>query len=161
MITRSPFSLQVEDTAGNTALALAGGERDLGGTVYAPLVVTVGDEPELAYPVLPGAPDTNPPDPTPPTRFPAKDVIEAHQDGGAVVATISTSDPDHTITLRVQAEGDGAFDMQATSTGASALAASFASGADEGFHGMGGRARARTCAAGRSSAGCSTIAIPT
>ena len=140
VVTRSPFSLRVEDTAGNTALALAAGEaRPRRHPVRAPGGDGRRRARQLAYPVLTGAPDTNPADPTPPTRFPAKDVIEAHQDGGALVATISTSDPGHTITLRVQAEGAGAFDVQATSTGASALAASFASGADEGFHGMGGR----------------------
>ena len=91
--------------------------------------MSVGDEPELAYAVLPGAPDTNPASPAPPQRFPVKDVIEAHQEGGAVVVTLSTSDPGRTLTLRVHTDGDGAFDVQATSTGASALEASFVSGA--------------------------------
>ncbi len=139
VITRHPFSLRVEDSAGTTTLALAAGDTQLGDTLYGPLVVSTGDEPELAYPVLPGAPDTNPATPTPPQRFPVEDVIEAHQDGGAVVATLSTSDPGRTVTLRVQTDGDGAFDVQATSAGASALSASFASGADEAFHGFGGR----------------------
>jgi sulfoquinovosidase len=141
VVTRSPFSLRVEDAAGHTTLGLVSGAEPVGDTLYAPLSVSIGDEPELAYPVLPGAPDTNPAKPVPPQRFAAENVIEAHQDayGGALVATLSTSDPHHTITLRVHTEGDGAFDVQAESTGASAMAASFASGADEAFHGFGGR----------------------
>ncbi len=139
VITRSPFSLRVEDAAGATTLALAAGASTIGGTVYAPLCVSVGDEPELAYPVLPGAPDTNPASPTPPQRFPVANVIAAQQAGNTVVVTLSTTDPSRSVTLTVQAEGDGAFDVQATSSGASSLSAAFASGADEAFHGFGGR----------------------
>jgi sulfoquinovosidase len=141
VITRSPFALRVENAAGDTTLALAGQPASIGGVLYAPLAASLGDEPELAYPVLPGAPDTNPASPTPPTRFPAADVIDATQDPatGAVTATLSTSDPGRTITLVVKTEDDGAFDVQASSAGASAMSAAFVSGADEAFHGLGGR----------------------
>src|SRR5690349_14599567 len=64
VIERSPFALGVEDAEGRVALALAGGARELGDTLYAPLAWSTGDEPELAYPVLPGAPNTNPASPS-------------------------------------------------------------------------------------------------
>jgi alpha-glucosidase len=140
VIGRSPFSLRVEDASGSTTLALVAGAQSLGGTLYAPLALGLGDEPELAYPVLPGAPNTNPASPTAPQRFPAEEVLDAHEEGGAAVVTLATGDPGgRTITLRVQGEGDGAFDLHVESAGASSLSASFASGADEAFHGFGGR----------------------
>jgi alpha-glucosidase (family GH31 glycosyl hydrolase) len=139
VIARSPFALRVEDAGGHPALALVAGARPLGDTLYAPLAASLGDEPELAYPVLPGAPDTNPANPTPAQRFPAERVVDAHEDGGAEVVTLATSDPGRTVSLRVAAEGDGAFHLHVESAGATAISAAFASGADEAFHGFGGR----------------------
>jgi alpha-glucosidase (family GH31 glycosyl hydrolase) len=140
VVTRSPFSLNVEDAEGHVVLGLIGGARPLGDTLYAPLALSLGDEPELRYPVLPGAPDTNPANPTPPQRFAAGQVLDAHLEGGAAVVTLATDDPGgRTLGLRVEEEGDGAFHVHVESAGASAVSASFASSAGEAFHGFGGR----------------------
>jgi alpha-glucosidase (family GH31 glycosyl hydrolase) len=141
VIERSPFALRFEDADGHTVLALAGAARSLGNTLYAPLGLSLGDEPELAYPVLPGQPDTNPATPEPAQRFTAGKILEATQDAAGAVVKLATDDPGgRTLTLRVAPEGDGAFAVQLdASGGASAISATFASGTDEAFHGFGGR----------------------
>jgi alpha-glucosidase (family GH31 glycosyl hydrolase) len=139
VIDRVPFALRVEDTAGRTALALAASARTAGDVSYAPLTVSTGDEPELAYPVLSGSIDTNPASPTPPARADVRAVIDTSSDGDATVVRLSTSDPARTITLRVAPEGDGAFALRVASDGASSISATFAATSDEAFHGFGGR----------------------
>lgn len=142
VIERSPFALRFEDDTGRTVLALAASARSLGDTLYAPLALSTGDENELRYPVLPGQPDANPVSPVPPRRFAARALLEAKAEGSGAVATLATDDPaGRTLTLKITLEGDRAFlvDVSAGGEGASAISATFASGADEAFHGFGGR----------------------
>jgi alpha-glucosidase (family GH31 glycosyl hydrolase) len=140
VIDRAPFGLRIEDAAGRTALALATGKRTAGDVVYAPLLRSTGGEPELAYPVLPGSIDTNPANPTPARRFSVTGILDATAAGGTATVKLATDDPGGgTITLHVGPEGDAAIALEITAEGASALSAAFASGADEAFHGFGGR----------------------
>lgn len=140
VIDRSPFALRIEDSAGRTALALAGEARTVKDIAYSPLGWSLGDEPELAYPVLKGSIDTNPANPVSPRRFSAVSVLTADVAKDGTTLTLSTDDPDgRKLTLRVAPEGDGAFDLDVEVEGATAISAAFASGADEAFHGFGGR----------------------
>jgi hypothetical protein len=142
VIERAPFALHVEDASGATVLALASGRRTLGDRLYAPLVVSVGDEEEMRVPVLPGVPDTNPHDPVPAKRYAVTSVLAAHESEAGAELTLATDDPEgRTLALEVAPEQEDAFALRisASGGGAKAVALSFASSADEAFHGFGGR----------------------
>jgi len=153
VIETAPFALRIEDGRGRVILALASTTSQIGDVLYAPLAFTLGDEPELRYPVLPGQPDTNPTNPPPPQRFSVGEVLEAGSVGRGARVVLASDDPSgRTVTLTVGADDGGTLALEATVSspdGVAATAATFASGGDEAFHGFGGR-RESTDLAGRS-----------
>ena len=153
VIDVAPFGLRIENDRGRVVLALATSTRQIDDVLYAPLSFTLGDEPDLRYPVLPGQPDTNPTNPPAPRRFAVGAVLEAAQVARGVRVVLATDDPSgRTVTLIVAPDDSGALALAVSVSppdGVAAIAAAFASGPDEAFHGFGGR-RESTDMAGRS-----------
>lgn len=149
----SPVRLTVRDARGRVVLATARGNRRYGGVPYAGLSFTVGPEPELRYPELPGQSGLNPPSEDPTRRYVARRVVATARSGDALRVVLATDDPARRrILLHVAPDAAGTVRLQATVTGArgaSAVAASFASDSREAFHGFGGR-RESTDLRGRS-----------
>ena len=143
VIDRVPFALHINDARGQTVLASVADRTTHGEALYAPLAITLADEPALRYPVLPGQPDTNPVNPPAARRYAAREVVAAASDTKVTEVTLATDSPDgQTIILRVAGEVRGAIRLEATATPSAdvaAVAASFAAGATEAFHGFGGR----------------------
>jgi alpha-D-xyloside xylohydrolase len=143
-IGREPFVVSVRDATGRLVLETTSG--DAGGATYAPIGFVTGDDPELRYPVftdIGNDPDPNPENPVPPGYFSATGVRTLRAEGDAVVAELSTDDPDgRTLELRVFEDEAGTLGIQVTvsePTGVSAVFASFASSSTESFSGFGGR----------------------
>ncbi|MFN8543156.1 MAG: glycoside hydrolase family 31 protein [Candidatus Binatia bacterium] len=143
VVDRSPFALRVDDARGRTALASVRGVSAHGDSLYAPLALTLGDEPGVRYPALPGQPDPNPTDPPPAARYAAREVVAVTGGDKAARITLATDSPaGHTIVLEVSAGVRGSVRVVASAEppdGVVAVAAAFRSGPDEAFHGFGGR----------------------
>ncbi|MFO0756010.1 MAG: glycoside hydrolase family 31 protein [Byssovorax sp.] len=142
VIERAPFALHLEDAAGATVLALGAEARTVDGVLYAPLLLTTGDDDDLRVPVLPGVPDTNPASPRPAESYAIRAVTSATANEQGAEVTLSTTDPEgRTITLHVAPEQDDAFvlSIAASGDGTTAVGITLAAGADEAFHGFGGR----------------------
>jgi alpha-glucosidase len=152
----SPVGLAVADARGRVVLATARGDRVRGGVPYAGLSFTVGPEPELRYPELPGQSGLNPPADGPTRRYVARRVVSTASSGRALRVVFATDDPaGRRIVLHGAPGPAGTVRLQATVTGArgargvTAVAAAFASDPREAFHGFGGR-RESTDLRGRS-----------
>ena len=142
ILDRSPLRLRVLDTRGRTVLRSVAGDRRIAGVRYAPLTLTVGSEPELRVPRLPGAPDPNPAHPAAARRYVATSVLSAHAGPGGMTATLRTSDPaGRRIVLSAASGPAGTIAITALVSGgrAAAVGAAFSSPAAEAFHGFGGR----------------------
>ena len=142
VLDRSPLRLRVLDARGRTLLSSVAGDRAIAGVRYAPLALTVGSEPELRIPRLPGAPDPNPGHPAPTRRYVATSVVAAHAGPRGLTATLRTNDPAGRTILLTAAPGPaGTIAITALVPGGrtAAVSAAFSSPADEAFHGFGGR----------------------
>lgn len=140
---RGSVSIRVRDARGRTVLRTVAGDRIAGGTRYAPLVLATGDESDLRWPVLKGDPDENPATPLAPHRFAAKRVLSIRRAGAGAEVTYATDDPaGRRIALRIAPDSGGTLALTARAEGApgvTSVAASFAAGRREAFHGFGGR----------------------
>ncbi len=142
VVSRAPFALRIEDATGREVLSLADTSEEWDGKLYAPLGLTLGQDSDLLYPVLPGAPDTNVESSQEYLSFSVRDVLDAQQEGEGALLTLATQAPaGRTISLRIAPEGERAFriDVQGSGEGISSIFATFASSTDEAFHGFGGR----------------------
>ncbi len=142
VLDRSPLRLRVLDARGRTVLGSVTGDRSTAGVRYAPLTLTVGSEPELRIPRLPGTPDPNPAHPAAAHRYVATSVIAAHAGPGGLTATLRTNDPARRrIVLTATPGPAGTIAITALVTGGRtvALSAAFDAPAGEAFHGFGGR----------------------
>ncbi len=142
ILDSSPLRLRVRDARGRTVLSSVAGDRSIAGVRYAPLTLTVGSEPELRIPRLPGAPDPNPPHAPRPHRYVATSVIAAHAGPGGLTATLRTNDPARrrfVLTAAPGRAGTIAIDILVPGGRTAAVSAAFASPRGEAFHGFGGR----------------------
>ncbi len=150
---RGGVHLRVLDRRGRTVLSTVGGDREAGGTRYAPLVIATGDEDDLRWPVLPGQPDENPAAPAAPHRFAAVRVVSMRRAGAGAEIVYATDDPaGRRIVVRLAPDRGGALALTARASGArgvTSVGAAFSAGAREAFHGFGGR-RESTDLRGRS-----------
>ncbi len=150
---RAGVRLRVLDRRGRTVLSTVAGDREAGGTRYAPLVLATGDETDLRWPVLPGQADVNPSTPIAPGRFAAVRVLSMRRVGAGAEILYATDDPaGRRLVLRLAPDRGGALGLTARATGAAgvtSVAAAFATRGSEAFHGFGGR-RESTDLRGRS-----------
>jgi sulfoquinovosidase len=160
-VTRQPFRLEFADAAGRPVLAQVensgqqplvvppspspiplGNDTQTRPTLYAPLTFTVGQARDFQYPgsqwngnELSGTEAG--------VQFSARDVVDAQPSGDGVKLTVSTSDPSgRELAVTIAPGPAGAFSVHAEPTpsdGVATLGDSFASQADEAFHGFGGR----------------------
>jgi len=153
VVRRRPYRLTIEGRDGRDVLSTIPSTRRHAGVPYAGLSYSVGEgEPELAVPDL-EAETPNPSSTPAPRRYSARRVLSARRTGRRLRLTLATGDPaGRTITLTIAPGRSGTLRLAAAVSGpagVSAVAASFASGPDEAFHGFGGR-RESTDLRGRS-----------
>ncbi len=143
VVERSPLRIAVRDARGRTVLRSVAGARTVGGVPYAPLALSIGEEPELRVPVLAGEEDPNPANPAAPRRARATRIVRAARAGAGARLTLATDEPSgRRITMTVAPGRDGTFALAARADGVSSLSAAFAAPPGEAFHGFGGRREA-------------------
>ena len=162
VVTRDPVRISFRDRHGRTVLAQVANRRppplvepvtvdpELGGvdllpetTLYAPLTFTVGQEQIEQYPGpgpfvgdLMQAQRSG-------VQYSARSVVGAHRAGAGVRLVLSTNDPTgRRLLVMIRPQRAGAIRVSVRPTpdaGVAVVADSFASGANEAFHGFGGR----------------------
>lgn len=162
VVTRSPLRIAFRDQRGRTVLAQVENRRpgplvepptvdpEPGGvdllpetTLYAPLTFSVGQERIEQFPGPgPFVGDLLQAERSG-VQYAARAVVAARRAGAGVRLGLSTSDPSgRRLVVTIRPQGPGAIRVSARPTpnaGVSVVADSFASGADEAFHGFGGR----------------------
>jgi sulfoquinovosidase len=159
VVDRAPFRLHFEDGAGRTVLSqVAASQRgpmpvaavtpEPGGTsntrpatLYAPLAFAVGAQVPVQDRIGPAHQGNLMTGVEGGLQFAAREVTKVTSNGDAAELTLSTTDPVRSIVLRLS-PGNGAVHVNARVTpdaGVAFIGDAFASGADEAFHGFGGR----------------------